>query len=291
VLFEVEMQSNASDTLTQNTTASTQSTPSSNGGAFAERHARVGLGGDWGAVFLGQASTATDGVAEQDLAGAGDVLGSDIEDIGGGLFFRTSAGALTANSIANRTDNMDGGLGDAIRYDSPIFNGFQVRVSTVQGGDIDGAVFYHGKVDEFNVKGAVGYTSYNSAATTAADILDNQISGSLSVGHDSGLAATVAYGKQSLDKQTAGNDDPSYWYLKVGYAWDMFEVAADYAKHKNMDTTTTTDHEVQYLGAAAQYNMGHGTSVAAYYKQFDLDLTGTNTDAINLYGVNLRVKF
>jgi hypothetical protein len=292
VLFDVEMQSNASDVLTQNTVANTQSTPATVGGTFAERHARVGLGGDWGAVFLGQASTATDGVTEQDLAGAGDVLGSDVEDIGGGLFFRTSAGALTANSVANRTNNMDGnGRGDVIRYDSPIFNGFQVRVSTVQGGDVDGGVYYHGKVDEFNVKGAIGHVAYNNGTTTAADATESQTSGSLSVGHDSGLAATVAYGQQSLDNKTAGNDDPSFWYIKLGYAWDMFEVAADYGKHEDINTGTVVDHEVQYLGAAAQYNMGHGTSVAAYYKQFDLDLTGTNSDAINLYGVNLRVKF
>lgn len=293
VLFEVEMQSNASNALTQATTAG-QSSTSSNAvtGAFAERHARVGLGGDWGAVFMGQASSAADSSAEQDLAGAKDVSSSDLDDIGGGLFFRTSAGAVTAWSIATTTNNMDGlGRADAIRYDSPIFNGFQVRVSTIQGGDIDGAVYYHGKVDEFNVKGAVGYTSYNSAATAAADILDSQLSGSLSVGHDSGLAATVAYGERSLDKKTATNEDPSFWYVKLGYAWDQFELAADYGKHSDVITTTVTDHDVQYVGAAAQYNMGHGTSLAAYYKQFDLDMTGTNTDAINLYGVNLRVKF
>lgn len=293
VLFEVEMQSNASNSLTQATTVG-QSSTSSNAvtGTFAERHARVGLGGDWGAVFMGQASSAADSVTEQDLAGAMDVSGSDIDDIGGGILFRTNTGTITAHSVTNRTDNMDGiGRGDAIRYDSPIFEGFQLRVATVQGGDIDGAVYYHGKVDEFDIKGALGYVAYNSSATASADIIESQTSGSLSVKHDSGLAATVAYGTKTLDKETTGNDDPTFWYVKLGYAWDQFEVAADYAKHEDIDTTVTTDHEVQYVGAAAQYNMGHGTSVAAYYKQFDLDYTGTNTDAINLYGVNLRVKF
>jgi predicted porin len=292
VLFEVEMQSNASNGITQATVAGNSSTAVSTANTFAERHARVGLGGDWGAVFMGHASSAADSSAEQDLAGVSDVTGSAAFKIGGGIFFRDNTGALTTNSIGNTVDNMDGlGRSDAIRYDSPVFNGFQVRVSTIQGGDVDGAVYYHGKVDEFNVKGAIGYASYNSAATAAADILESQMSGSLSVGHDSGLAATVAYGQKSLDRKTAGNDDPSYWYLKAGYAWDQFEVAAEYGKYEDMITTTTTDHETQYLGAAAQYNMGHGTSLAAYYKQFDLDFTGTNTDAINLYGVNLRVKF
>ena len=303
VLFEVEMQSNASNAIVQNNTGASTvptgvaSTPSSNGGTFAERHARVGLAGDWGAVFLGQMSTATDGVTEQDLVGARDVLNSEAEDLGGALFFRNGVGASANVTVAQTTDNMDGiGAGangdraDAIRYDSPIFNGFQLRVATAQGGDIDGAVYYNGKYDAFAVKGGIGFVAFSNN-NTGTDVIESQVSGSLSVKHDSGVAGTVAYGQQSLENETAGNEDPSFYYVKLGYEWDAFEVAADYGMHDNILTTTTLNHEVTAFGLGAQYNMGNGTSVGAFYRMLDLDLTGATTDEINLYGANLRVKF
>lgn len=294
VLFEVEMQSNASDVLTQNSGITVSATPTSAGGTFAERHARVGLAGDFGAVFVGQTSTATDGVAEQDLAGASDVMNSDIEDIGGGLFFRTSAGALTTVSINNATNNFDGnGRADVLRYDSPMFNGFQVRTSVAQGGDMDLGLFYKGKMDALDVKAALGYVANNdSASSTGLLQVEDQLSGSISVKHDNGVAATFAYGQQDLKNKATGQDDPSYYYVKLGYAWDAFEVAADYSKNSDINTAVAAGSpEVTHFGLGAQYNLGNGVSTSAYYKTFDYDVTGTNTDEINLYGVNLRVKF
>ena len=101
----------------------------------------------------------------------------------------------------------------------------------------------------------------------------------------------MAYGEQSLDKKSTGNDDPSFIYFKVGYTWDAFEVAADYTEASDMIIANATDHEATAYGLAGQYNMGNGVSVAALYRNLDLDLTGTATDSINLYAVNLRVKF
>jgi hypothetical protein len=294
VLFEVEMQSNSSDALTQSIVANTAATPASAGGTFAERHARVGLAGDFGAVFIGQTSTATDGVTEQDLAGASDVMNSDVKDIGGGLFFRTSAGALTTVSVANSANNMDGnGRADVLRYDSPIFNGFQVRTSAAQGGDLDLGVFYKGKVDAFDVVAALGYVSNNdTAGTNVATRVETQTSGSISVKHDNGVAATVAYGTQGLVNKGAAQDDPSFYYVKLGYAWDAFEVAADYSNFSDINTAVATGNpETTEFGLAAQYNLGNGVSTAAYFKTFDYEVTGTNYDEINVYGVNLRVKF
>ena len=290
VLLEAEMQSNASDAMAN---TATPSTPASTANVtFAERQARVGLAGNFGAVFLGQMSTATDGVTEQDLAGANDVLGSDIEDIGGALQFRTSATALSGESIAANTNNMDGNdRADAIRYDSPIYNGFQARVSAAQGGDLDLGVFYKGKYDAFDIAAAIGWVSNNDNAAAVTSGVESTMSGSVSVKHDSGLAGTFAYGKQSLSNAAAGIDEPTFYYLKAGYSWDAFEVAADYSNHQDMDTTNATDHEVKYYGIAGQYNLGNGVSTAVYYKNFEYDETGVNADDIQVYGVNMRVKF
>ncbi len=291
-LLEMEYQTNASDVLTQNQTiANAQNTPNGVVGNLAARHSRVGLGGDFGAIFVGHTSTATDGVTEQDMAGAGDVLGSDIEDLGGAMFFRTAGGGYSTDSVGTATDNMDGnGRQDLVRYDSPIFNGFQVRVSAAQGGDMDTGVFYHGRIDEFAIKGGLGYVAFNTAATGTVGA-ESQISGSLSAKHDSGFGATVAYGQQELENGVAGtNDDPTFYYVKLGYTWDAFEVAADYSKHEN--GAGVADDETTYYGLAGQYNLGHGVSAAAYYKNFEFDdSTATSFEDMSVYGVNMRVKF
>lgn len=300
VLIEQELESNASDVLTQSTAVNQATTPAGTQGAgLTERHTRVGLAGDWGAVFLGHTSTATDGITEIDLAGAEDVIGSNLEDIGGGLRFRQNTGALSAVTVGGVTNNMDGIRGnnqdrvETLRYDSPIFHGFQGRLATAQGGDIDAAVLYNGKVDAFQIAAGVGYVAYNGAATSASNELTSQTSGSFSVKHDSGLALTAAYGTQSIDRAGAGIDDPAFMYVKAGYAWDAFEVAADYAEHSDIADGgfVTNNTETTSYGVGAQYNMGHGVSLAALYRQIDLDRALLNTDSINVYAMNLRVKF
>jgi predicted porin len=308
VLIEQELESTPSDELTQNTTVPSGATAAastqggSTGATLRERHTRVGLAGDWGAVFLGHTSTATDGITEIDLAGVEDVIGSNIEDIGGDIGFRRNTGALATNADASRItagsvlNNMDGIRGnnsdrvETVRYDSPIFHGFQGRVAAAQGGDVDGAVLYNGKIDAFQIAAGAGYVAFNSNASTANNEIESQMSGSFSVKHDSGLALTAAYGAQEIDRALAGVDDPEFYYVKVGYAWDAFEVAADFTEHSDI-TQVAADTETTSYGVGGQYNMGHGVSLAALYRQIDLDRTGLNTDEVNLYGVNLRVKF
>lgn len=288
VLAEYEMQSSASNAVTQNTTAGASTADSANQGAstLTERHTRVGIAGDFGAVWMGRTSSASDSTYEQDLAGAQDVMYSGISDIGGGLQFQ-NAGTYTGDTISGEFAGADGlGRGNAIRYDSPIWNGVQGRVSAVNGGNYDAAVYYSGKYDAFQVKAALGYAWMEARATGTNDV-DTQLSTSVSVKHDSGIAGTIAYSKQNVDEPAANNEDPTSLYLKAGYAWDAFEVAADYSQSEAQD-----QDELTAYGLAAQYNMGHGVSTAAFYKTFDLDKnTGTDPDSINVFGVNMRVKF
>ena len=78
--------------------------------------------------------------------------------------------------------------------------------------------------------------------------------------------------------------------MKLGYTWDAFEVGADYTKASDMQIGTL-NQEATAWGLAGQYNMGNGVSLAGLYRNLDLDRTGTDTDSINLYALNLRVKF
>lgn len=281
VLFEGEMASgNSSDSFTQNTAAGQSSTPVATSSSFDERQARVGLSGNFGGIYLGHQSTAIDSVITQDLAGAQDVMSADYRRIGGGLNF-----GATGVSTNDLTSDIGQSRADSIRYDSPIFAGFQARASVAQGGDTEGSVFYDGAMGDFKIKGAAGVRLTNSDATAAVNT-DKQYGASVSVAHSSGLAGTIAYTADS--NNGTGAKDGSGWYAKVGYAWDAFEVAADYGNSEKFDGT---DGKVNAYGLAGQYNLGNGVSVAALYRNLDAKDLGTSTDSVNLYGVNMRVKF
>lgn len=289
VLFEFSSESNSSSSVEgSGATGSGSDDATSSKGTLEERHSRVGLAGDFGAVFLGHTSTATDGIAEIDMAGASNVMGSYVGRFGGGVNF-TAAGVSTTTNVSDVATNFDGiststtDRTSVIRYNSPVFNGFQASAAAAQGGTADIALRYSGKVDAFQVKGGIGYVSNNEAGST----YENTMAGSVSVKHDNGLAGTLSYGTASRE---GTGDDPSNLYVKVGYAWDAFEIAADMSQTDELNDATNS--ELTAYGLAGQYNMGSGVSVAAMYRTFDLeDNTATNFDEINVFTAGLRVKF
>lgn len=310
VLLEGEIVDNASDALVQrSSTAAPFATNPVNGGAagsgsFQSRQARVGLSGNFGGIYLGKQSTAIEGVYWQDLAGATDVMTSSFNQIGGGFQFRNEVGgALSGRSVNDMSSVFDENRANSLRYDSPIFAGFQGRASIAQGGDLDASVFYDGGWGDFKIAGAAGYYWNNDDTTlrapgTAGGISTNTPNAeeghsvaSLSVAHNSGLAATVAWQSDELARKGAAIDDPNTWYAKVGYSWDAYEVAADYGKAKDYLKVGGAKDELRAMGLAAQYNLTDGVSLAALYRNFDAEVTGADYEDINMYGVNMRVKF
>lgn len=304
VLLEMEMQSNPSNLFTQNGAAGNSSTPLSggNGGAGStvnldERHASVGLAGDFGGVVLGQTAAATDGIFTQDLVGVQDVLMSDVQKIGGGINLRDGVGGLSGVTINTLTSNVATKRNDGIRYDSPklmaLGGSFQGKASVMQGGDVDASVLYEGKVADFKLKGAAGVEFNNDLATAPTTVnYDTRYVASASALHKSGIGGTVAYTTDHRRDGVAGSD-PEQWYAKVGYAWDAYEVAADYGQSENYGVlgATPADSKLTVMGVGAQYNMGNGVSVAGLYRNFDADRTGAALQNVDLYGVNMRVKF
>jgi predicted porin len=294
VLFEGEMASNPSDSFTQasaNGSTGTSTTPGNTSPSFSERQARVGLSGNFGGVYLGQQSTAIDGVLTQDLVGAQDVMTADYARVGGSIKFRNSANTLQSFDVNDLASGIAQSRTDSVRYDSPIFAGFQARASVAQGGDTEGAVFYDGAAGDFKLKGAAGVRMVNSSTTQASNFVERQYAASVSAAHTSGLGATVGYTRNDLDHKTSIADEAEGWYAKVGYAWDAFEVAADYGDNNNFRSAVASSDELTTYGLGAQYNLGNGVSVAGLYRTYDADVTGASTQDIDLYGVNMRVKF
>lgn len=288
VLFEGEMTSNASDSLTQNTATGTANTPANTAtsdSTFKERQARVGLSGNFGGVYLGKQSTAIDGVLTQDLVGAQDVMTADYSRIGAGYQLRDGAGTLSGTDIGDLVSGIAQSRTDSVRYDSPIFNGFQARASVAQGGNTEGAVFYDGAAGDFKLKGSAG-VRFVAEEAAATDNVDRQYAASVSAAHNSGLAGTLAYDR--TDRESGR--DAKAWYAKVGYAFDAYEVAVDYGVSKDFESSATGS-ELKTVGLGAQYNMGNGVSVAGLYRNYDAKTSGNDLQDIDLYGVNMRVKF
>lgn len=293
VLFEVSSADPVSNAITQNTTANQSTTPTASTATFAEEHARVGLSGNWGALFIGQQDMAADGVTKEDLGGASDLLRSETTLIGGALEFRNgSTGALSGISVDSvMTNNDEEALTDGIRYNSPIFEGFSLSLSTAQGGDNEVAIRYAKDYNGFAVSSAIGYKKINSGATASSNVDDNVIKGALSVKHASGFAGSIAYGKLSRELKASTVDDVTSWYLKASYEWDNLAVAADYGKADDL-STGVTNSEATAIGAAVSMDMGHGVTTGILWRQFSLDDASTTSyDDINLYGLNLGVKF
>jgi hypothetical protein len=305
VLLEMEMQSNPTNAFVQNGAAGNSSTPLNTNAAgsttgdvgLTERHASVGLAGDFGGIVAGQTTAATDGVLTQDLTGAQDVMNADVQKIGGGLNLRTAAGGLSGVTINGMTSNVATKRNDGIRYDSPklmaLGGSFQGKASVMQGGDVDAALLYEGKVADLKLKAAAGVEFNNDLASAPTGVAyDTRYAASASAQHKSGIGGTVAY---TTDKRRSGvaGSDPEQWYAKVGYAWENYEVAADYGQSENYGVVgaTPADSELTVMGLGAQYNMGNGVSVAGLYRNFDAERTGAALQDIDLYGVNMRVKF
>lgn len=249
------------------------------GAQWEERHTRIGVAGNWGAVFVGKTSTATDGVTEIDLAPAGDVTGSGQNRIS------VAGTGLVVDNFDGIALGHDGDRVNTVRYDSPIFNGVQARVAYAQGGAYDAAVYYNGKVAGLETAAGIGYVKPVSEANYGE--IRDQVSGSVSVRHDSGLAVTVAGGyRDGLD-----GTDGRFGYAKVGYAWGAYGVAAEYGSYTDVQSGSAlaaTGQGATVVGVAAQRDLGNGVSSAAFYRNFDFH---NGADDVDMVGVNLRVKF
>lgn len=297
-MLEGEMMSNNSASFTQidnSATGDTSATPTSaatGATSFIDRQANVGLSGDFGGAYVGMLSTAIDGVMLQDLGGVQDVMTADYRKIGSGLKFRTegtnalSSFTVGSFALANTTSRAN-----AVRYDTPVFNGFQGKAAISQGGDMDMSAFYAGDVMGLKAKAAAGMLFNNDNTTTATNTTETLFHSSLSLKHSSGIAGTLAYGTLGRGQKTAGADDGSSLYAKISYGWDVHEVAADWGTTEQIQSATAADSELASFGLGYQRKLIDGVTVSAMYRNFDAKVTGSSTNSIDLYGVNMRVKF
>lgn len=242
-----------------------------------ENHARVGLAGDFGAVFLGRTAPVMKDINEIDLGSVTDLMGADMTSVGGGIYFGLLPFGFTYS-------HMDLSYANLVRYDSPVFNGFQGGVSVANGGDVDTALRYNGQLGSVKLAGGVGFAKFNSDII-APGAETRQVSGSISAKHNSGVNATFAAGREFNE---GGFVDAKFWYAKLGYDLGNWGFAVDRGVGKDI---VVEDIEGSAWGVGTQYNFGNGVSTALMYREVKLDFPGLDIDAAKMVATSLRIKF
>jgi hypothetical protein len=280
--FEYEIISNSSLEVNQDAQDTSASLKIRHVDAFVESKAL-------GKISLGQGSTATDGTAERDLSGTTVVAYSQVQDQAGGQkLYDSTTGILSSSLVKSYIDNMDGlSRRDRIRYDTPIFAGFQLSGSAIESGAYDTALSYSRKFGGITIAAAAGYA--NSGDLTK---WDDQYDGSASILLENGLNLTFACGIQEYDADD--RNDPNYWYTKLGYKVNLFTpgitaFAVDYGMWNDFDQN---DNEAQSIGFAFVQDIADwGTELYIAYRLYTLDSEAGDFDDVNSVMGGARIKF
>lgn len=195
------------------------------------RHSNWWIEHKWlGRVTLGRGSNATDGIAEIDLSGSSALGVSAVESWNEGFILRDSRTG-TRFTIPGGTDiglfvdifagNFDGGRGELVLYETPVFGGFKASASWGEDDDWDVALRYATEVAGFQIAAGIGYhdgviTDTENLETIAVNFASRkEWTGSASVLHTpTGLFLTAAGGARDWDP--VGVSGEKYGYAKAG---------------------------------------------------------------------------
>ena len=187
----------------------------------------------YGKFWLGQGSMATDGILEIDRSGTDIIAYSGVADSAGAQIIRFSdpalADDLSGPQIFDVFANLDGDRKVRVRYDSPSFANFTAAIAfgrdllsddfEVRDQNIfDAAVNYANDYGDFEVGAGLGYNWQDEDTSV--------FGGSASALHTpTGINLTFAGGKRN----GAGNEDPLFWYSKLGLLRSYFPSLGDTA--------------------------------------------------------------
>ena len=171
---------------------------------------------------------------------------------------------------------------------TPTYGGFFASGSFTSGGPGEAALRYSGKLGPFELAAALGYANLSGINTT----VDDQVVGSASILHESGLNASFSAGKRN--HKAAARDDGKSIYGKIGYIAKVFGVGPtafgiDYGVYD--DYGQNNDEAKTYSIGAVQHFDDIGSQVYLLGKAYELDRTGTSYDDIRLLMVGARVAF
>lgn len=182
-----------------------------------------------GRLWLGKGPTASDNISNADLSGTGVITTSAIDDLAGGINFHKD-GVSTAITIDALYSNLDGNSRrNRVRYDTPVFLGFQFQASYDESDVVSLGIFYNGSpfgTKVVKIAAAFGYVHAGGKGATDPDGPSpgnrNLLSGSVSALHvPTGLSITFQMGMRT---SLSPSDDLWNWYIKAGWQGKPFAI-------------------------------------------------------------------
>lgn len=261
------------------------------GNALSDRFAEIRITSkSMGKLYMGQGSSATDGVSEADLSGTGIISLNGLGTLISGDETFQSNGAASNGNVDTHFTNFDGNSRqDRIRYDTPKFGGMQVSIGHSNNDEWGVALRYGASIGGMKVKAALGHT--DQSHTSADGITFNH--GAVSVLFPQGISLTV--GAADQDNEAGGANDSEEWrYAKIGYKFKGSNVGqtrlfADISQNKDR---AGAGNDAEYISfGIVQIVEPLGAEFYGVYRQFSLDTTGTDPDDVTSLAAGMRFKF
>lgn len=261
------------------------------GNALSDRFAEIRITSkSMGKLYMGQGSSATDGVSEADLSGTGIISLNGLGTLISGDETFQSNGAASNGNVDTHFTNFDGNSRqDRIRYDTPKFGGMQVSIGHSNNDEWGVALRYGASIGGMKVKAAFGHT--DQSHTSADGITFNH--GAVSVLFPQGISLTV--GAADQDNEAGGANDSEEWrYAKIGYKFKGSNVGqtrlfADISQNKDR---AGAGNDAEYISfGIVQIVEPLGAEFYGVYRQFSLDTTGTDPDDVTSLAAGMRFKF
>lgn len=244
-----------------------------------------------GTLYLGQGYTAQSSQYGADFSGTaiGSLNGQGARLFVGGEVFQT-AGAGIGRTVISAFNVFDQGRTDRIRYDTPKFAGFQLRVDHQNDDDWGVSANYGASLGGVKIAARLGYQ--NDEQTTATS--RSQINGSLAILLPMGLSLTVSAGDRSANSGTV-DDKSAYKYAKIGYKFKGLELGqtrlfADW--HQMKDFANLGEEATSVSFGVVQIVEPLGAELVLVYHNVDLDLAGgASADDISSVTAGIRLSF
>jgi hypothetical protein len=248
--------------------------------------------GGWGRVSLGKGDSATRGSDRADLSGTDLNMNYDNRR-NAGLSFQTEATPSAAVGKYGQAFLMYEGQRsqNRARYDTPVFAGVQIKVSTANSEKYAvGATWATKEDSNFQVRVAAGYTALDTASNPGGQYvgIDTLTSISASALLGMGLNFTVGYG--SADSLAVGAQDQSNIHGKVGYLFgENIAVAIRYMT--GSDVAGVSSYDADSIGISAQWTANDWLDVYGGIETASVEQAGVSSADLMIGTVGLKVSF
>jgi len=317
-LLEIGVNGVRQDRVNQNTDS-----PDGNTNLVALRHSAWFLGSkDYGRVWVGQTSDASDGILEVNVANTGHFASSNVSqsfgDGGSGFFLRGKDGTLF-DGVGAPTVNLGdlvvlgwGGTPDShrynlVKYETPTIAGFIGSASWGEDDIWNLALRYSGELGGFKLAAGLGFSHYNdgtgqrrgaaSSIPGHSDVDVDELALGASIIHtETGLFLTGSYGRDednnaksavgaSAAQLALADDTTDYYFIQAGIERKFIPlgVTTVYGEYFSLERGLALGTSGSALNVDGLGTAGFDAIVASELSGWGLGINQNLSSAIDVY--------